>query len=72
MSEVYFSKLNYSFANEDTTVEMEILPKGAQRVVCVAGSGSRVLPLLAKKPHKLVCADLSEQQLYITELVSRP
>jgi S-adenosylmethionine-diacylglycerol 3-amino-3-carboxypropyl transferase len=64
----YFSVLNYSLANEDTAVELSILPRDANCVVCVAGSGARVLPLFAKAPKSLVCVDVSPQQLHLTEL----
>ena len=64
----YFSVLNYSLANEDTTVELSIMPSDANCVVCVAGSGARVLPLFAKAPKSLVCVDISPQQLQLTEL----
>ncbi len=64
----YFTKLNYTFCNEDTTLEYEILQENTNHVLSIAGSGSRVLPLLARKPHFLTCVDTSQEQLYITEL----
>ncbi len=67
-SEQYFSTLNYSLANEDTALELALLKEGAGHVVCVAGSGGRAMPLLAKKPTRLTCVDLSEAQLHLTEL----
>lgn len=68
MASEYFSDLNYTLANEDTRVELELLPERADRVFCIAGSGSRVFPLLAKNPQKLVIVDMSESQLYLAEL----
>ena len=64
----YFSVLNYSLANEDTAVELSIMPTDTDCVVCVAGSGARVIPLFAKTPKSLVCVDVSPQQLELTEL----
>ena len=68
MSKTYFNKLNYTLANEDTALELELLPQGVNHLVSVAGSGGRVLPLLAKAPKKVTCVDLSQEQLYLTEL----
>ena len=63
----YFSKLNYTMANEDTSVEYACLPSHQDQVVAVAGSGSRVLPLLAKKPKKLCAVDLVPEQIFLCE-----
>lgn len=68
MSSLFFNTLNYSLANEDTTLEMNVLPEGSHHVVSVAGSGARVLPLFAKQPQKLMCVDLTTEQLLLTEL----
>ncbi len=68
MSEKYFNKLNYSLANEDTTLEMNILQPQAGHVVSVAGSGARVLPLFAKQPAQMTIVDLSNEQLWLSEL----
>jgi len=64
----YFSTLNYSLANEDSSVELSILPPATANVVVVAGSGARVLPLFAKNPRRVVCVDVSPAQLQLTEL----
>lgn len=64
----YFNNLNYTLGNEDSSFEYEVLPTNVNHVFSVAGSGSRVLPLLAKKPKKLTCVDTSYEQLYLTEL----
>lgn len=68
MANEYFKDLNYTLANEDTFIEHELLPEGANRVFCIAGSGSRVLPLLAKRPKEVDVVDMSVAQLYLTEL----
>lgn len=68
MAKEYFSDLNYSLANEDTQIEYELLPRGKREVFCIAGSGSRVLPLLAKSPERVTVVDMSESQHYMTEL----
>jgi S-adenosylmethionine-diacylglycerol 3-amino-3-carboxypropyl transferase len=67
-SSTYFSGLNYTLANEDTALEMALLTEGCDTVLTIAGSGGRVLPLLAKKPRRVICVDLSQQQLHLTEL----
>jgi S-adenosylmethionine-diacylglycerol 3-amino-3-carboxypropyl transferase len=64
----YFDGLNYSLANEDCRIESELLPPGAGSVLAVAGSGARVLPLLARGPATLTVIDLSSAQLALTEL----
>jgi S-adenosylmethionine-diacylglycerol 3-amino-3-carboxypropyl transferase len=64
----YFSGLNYSLANEDTWVEYTLLPESVKRVLAVAGSGARCLPLLAKNPARLDIVDLAEPQLFLAEL----
>jgi S-adenosylmethionine-diacylglycerol 3-amino-3-carboxypropyl transferase len=64
----YFSHLNYTLANEDTALELEVLPRGVDHVLAVAGSGARVLPLLARAPAQLTCVDVVDAQLWLTEL----
>jgi S-adenosylmethionine-diacylglycerol 3-amino-3-carboxypropyl transferase len=68
MSHSYFNKLNYTLANEDTSLELEILPQNVGHVLSVAGSGGRVMPLLARNPKRITCVDLAKEQLYLTEL----
>jgi len=68
MSSRYFSTLNYTLANEDTALELALLPAQSDTVLTIAGSGGRVLPLLARKPRRLICVDLSPAQLFLTEL----
>lgn len=68
MKRSYFDNLNYTLGNEDSSLEYDLLPKNTENVLAIAGSGSRILPLLAKHPKKLTCVDTSTKQLYITEL----
>ena len=68
MSFSYFRKLNYTLANEDTRLEMAILPESVSHAAVVAGSGARVLPLLSRHPRSITCIDLSREQLFLTEL----
>ncbi len=68
MSNSYFTKLNYTLANEDTNFELKILPENPSHIFSVAGSGGRVLPLLAKNPTLVTCVDVSQEQLYLTEM----
>ncbi|MFL5814813.1 MAG: DUF3419 family protein [Bdellovibrionia bacterium] len=69
MSQAYFTRaLNYTLANEDTAMELAMLQEGLGHILSVAGSGGRVLPLLSKKPKRLTCVDVSQEQLYLTEL----
>lgn len=64
----YFHHLNYSLGNEDSEVEFAALPEKPGRVLCVAGCGSRVLPLVARGPSHVVCVDISLSQIRLTEL----
>lgn len=64
----YFNNLNYTLGNEDSSLEFRLLPQNTNHVFAVAGSGSRILPLLAKHPKYLTCVDISYPQLYLTEL----
>ncbi len=69
MSKEYFTRaLNYTLANEDTAMELAMLPKNSGHVLSVAGSGGRVLPLFSQKPKQVTCVDVSQEQLYLTEL----
>lgn len=68
MSSKYFNKLNYTLANEDTSLEVNIIPENQDCVLCVCGSGARVLPLLASCPKEIVVCDISETQLFLAEL----
>lgn len=65
---MHFHKLNYSFANETTEVELSFLPENCKSVFCIAGSGSRFTPLLTKNPQHIDVVDSSLAQLYLAEL----
>lgn len=64
----YFERLNYALGDEDTALEYAILPKRARHVFGVAGSGGRLLPLLARNPVRMTCTDISAPQLAFTRL----
>ena len=68
MAEKYFNSLNYTISNEDTSLELAALPENAQHVFAIAGSGSRIIPLLSKNPSRLTCVDYSFEQLALAEL----
>ncbi len=64
----YFVGLNYTLANEDARIEHGLLADGVPGVLAVAGSGARVLPLLARSPKQLTVIDVSREQLLLAEL----
>lgn len=68
MPQTYFNSLNYTLGNEDTALELGIMPENARHLFAVAGSGSRIIPLLAKNPHVVTCVDASAAQLSLAEL----
>jgi S-adenosylmethionine-diacylglycerol 3-amino-3-carboxypropyl transferase len=68
MGRAYFDYLNYSLGDEDSSVEYSLLDEKAERVVAVAGSGGRVLPLIARAPGEIVCVDINDAQLAMTAL----
>ena len=70
MADKYFNDLNYSLANEDTRLELDLCktykPKA---ILSICGSGGRFLPLLAAgTPKKIVALDLAPQQLHLAEM----
>jgi S-adenosylmethionine-diacylglycerol 3-amino-3-carboxypropyl transferase len=69
MGQKYFSGLNYTLGNEDTSVEIEMVkclkPKS---VFSICGSGGRSLPLMGEETELLTLADLSKEQLQLAEL----
>lgn len=67
MAQEYFENLNYSMSNEDTQLEHDLLPEGTSHVLTIAGSGSRVLPLFAKRPSRMTISDYSKEQLALTK-----
>lgn len=64
----YFTeKLNYSLGNEDSLIEMNLMGK-FPRQLCIAGSGARVIPLLANEPEHITVLDVSKTQLLFTQV----
>jgi S-adenosylmethionine-diacylglycerol 3-amino-3-carboxypropyl transferase len=69
MTQNYFQSLNYSMANEDTTLEYELGKSlNAKNILTVGGSGSRALPFLALPLESLTIVDVSADQLLLIEL----
>lgn len=69
MTQNYFQSLNYSMANEDTTLEYELAKSlNVKKVLSVGGSGSRALPFLALGLEELTIVDVSPDQLLLIEL----
>jgi S-adenosylmethionine-diacylglycerol 3-amino-3-carboxypropyl transferase len=65
----YFEQLNYSMANEDTTLEYLMAHElKAQRILAVGGSGSRSLPFLALPIKELRIVDVSQDQIYFIKV----
>ena len=65
----YFKHLNYSLANEDTTLELRLCQQHKPKhILSICGSGGRFLPLFAAHPASVVALDLAEQQLYLAEM----
>lgn len=68
MSLEYFDeKLNYSLGNEDSRIEKDLF-SGAKRILCIAGSGARVAPLMANEPELIDVLDVSQFQLEFTKI----
>lgn len=69
MTQSYFQSLNYSMANEDTTLEFKLAESlGAKKILTVGGSGSRALPFIALDPEELCIVDVSADQLLLIQL----
>jgi S-adenosylmethionine-diacylglycerol 3-amino-3-carboxypropyl transferase len=69
MTVKFFSKLNYSLANEDTQVERELVNYFKPRkIIAVCGAGSRVSPLINKDLKQLHIVDLAVDQLQLARL----
>jgi S-adenosylmethionine-diacylglycerol 3-amino-3-carboxypropyl transferase len=67
--QTYFQSLNYSMANEDTTLEYDLARiTNAKNILTVGGSGSRALPFLALPLDALTIVDVSPDQLLLIEL----
>lgn len=68
MPREYFNSLNYTIGNEDTSLELAVMPEKVRHIFAIAGSGSRLIPLLSKNPQHLTCVDSSLDQLALSEL----
>jgi len=65
----FFSRLNYSFGNEDPDTEhlaLDIKPQ--DRILCVTGSGDRPLHLLMKECKEIVSIDANPIQNHLLSL----
>lgn len=65
---MHFERLNYSFSNETTEIELNYLHKDEEKVLCIAGSGSRFTPLLSQNPKIMDVVDTSLLQLYLAQV----
>jgi S-adenosylmethionine-diacylglycerol 3-amino-3-carboxypropyl transferase len=69
MSDKYFSGLNYTLGNEDSTVEIELIKKFKPKsIFSICGSGGRSIPLIHPECLMITLSDLSPEQLYLAEL----
>lgn len=65
----YFYDLNYTLANEDTSLEYEMVKElKPKSVLSVCGSGGRAIPLIAAGAERLDAIDISHAQLKLLEL----
>jgi S-adenosylmethionine-diacylglycerol 3-amino-3-carboxypropyl transferase len=65
----FYSRLSYSFGNEDCETEHKALQIRPQdRVLCVTASGDRPLNLLTKELHSLVAVDANPLQNALFDL----
>lgn len=69
MSKKYFTGLNYTLGNEDTTVEFKMTEKlKPKSIFSICGSGGRALPLLNIAAENITLGDLSKEQLHLAAL----
>lgn len=69
MSAKYFNKLNYSLANEDTHFERALIKKfKPKKILSIAGSGGRSLPLVDSSTSELSVVDMANEQLWLVEI----
>lgn len=65
----FFSRLRYSFGNEDWRTEEEALDIQPQdHVLCITASGDRPLNLLVRECQKIVCIDANPVQNHLLKL----
>lgn len=69
MGKKYFTGLNYTLGNEDTSVEINLCKAfNPQRIFSICGSGGRALPLATDKTELITLGDLSREQLFLADL----
>lgn len=67
----FFSRLSYSFGNEDWNTEYQALKvKPNDKVVCITASGDRPLNLLLQDCRQVVTVDANKIQNYLLKLKS--
>ncbi len=67
----FFSRLRYSFGNEDwSTEEQAVNIQPGDRVLCITASGDRPLNLLRRECQKMICLDANPAQNYLLQLKS--
>lgn len=67
----FFSRLSYSFGNEDWKTEKKALQiKPSDRVLCITASGDRPLNLLTNPCQEMVCVDANQIQNHLLKLKS--
>lgn len=65
----FFETINYSSINEDSNSEIRALQLSEKdNVMCITGSGSRVLNLLTQRPAMIYAIDFNPCQNYLLEL----
>lgn len=65
----FFSRLRYSFGNEDWRTEEEALDiQPTDHVLCITASGDRPLNLLMRECQKMVCIDANPIQNHLLQL----
>ena len=65
----FFETINYSSVNEDSNSEFKALNINKNdTVLCITGSGARILDLLIKDPKEIVAVDFNPCQNFLLEL----
>jgi len=65
----FLEALNYSSCNEDSRSELQALQINHKDIVlCITGSGARVLDLLTAKPAEIIAIDFDSCQNFLLEL----
>lgn len=65
----FFESINYAASHEDGRSELHALALGpSSRVLCVTGSGARVLDLLVAEPAEIVAVDINPAQTHLLAL----